>query len=184
MRIVAATNRDLEQRRRQREVPRGPVLPAERRSRSTLPPLRERRDDIVAAGRRTSLRRFARAHGGSIARLAPEAMRRSRPTPGRATCASSQTSSSARSSPRATVRSTSIARCPHRETPDAEPYGPKATILTADDLARIERDNIRRALDADRLASGGRARSSPSPGGWPPSTLASRMKALGVRKPS
>ena len=45
-RVVAATNRDLQRAIAQRPVPRGPVLPAER-VRDPLPPLRDRRDDIL-----------------------------------------------------------------------------------------------------------------------------------------
>ena len=44
-RVVAATNRNLRQVVRRREIPRGPVLSAQRHSLS-LPPLRERKDEI------------------------------------------------------------------------------------------------------------------------------------------
>ena len=50
VRVVAATNRDLSSRCR-RDVPRGPLLPAQRASRSQLPPLRERRRRHRAARR-------------------------------------------------------------------------------------------------------------------------------------
>jgi transcriptional regulator with GAF, ATPase, and Fis domain len=56
-------------------------------------------------------------------------------------------------------------------------------VLTIDDLARIERDNLRRALDlTDWQIAGedGAARML----GMAPSTLTSRMKALGLRKES
>ena len=46
VRVIAATNRDLAAARGRGRVPRGPLLPAERRSRSRVPPLRERREDI------------------------------------------------------------------------------------------------------------------------------------------
>ena len=46
VRLIAATNRDLEAWRPPRAVPHGSLLPAERVSRSGVPPLRERRDDI------------------------------------------------------------------------------------------------------------------------------------------
>jgi transcriptional regulator with GAF, ATPase, and Fis domain len=54
-------------------------------------------------------------------------------------------------------------------------------ILTVDDLARLERENIIRALErADWQVSGdsGAARLV----GMAPSTLASRMKALGIHR--
>ena len=46
MRVVAATNRDLDRRSPTRRFRGRSVLPAERRSRSGLPPLRERAEDI------------------------------------------------------------------------------------------------------------------------------------------
>jgi transcriptional regulator with GAF, ATPase, and Fis domain len=61
----------------------------------------------------------------------------------------------------------------------AEP--PQRGILTIDDLARIERDNLRRALDlSDWQVAGenGAARML----GMAPSTLTSRLKALGLRR--
>ncbi len=51
VRVVAATNQDLAQMVSAAPVSRGPVLPPECRSRSFLPPLRERSDDIPSSGR-------------------------------------------------------------------------------------------------------------------------------------
>jgi transcriptional regulator with GAF, ATPase, and Fis domain len=67
--------------------------------------------------------------------------------------------------------------------PDPPVAGPGAegSVLTADDLARIERDNLRRALEQTGwqvAGENGAARML----GMAPSTLASRMKALGLRK--
>jgi transcriptional regulator with GAF, ATPase, and Fis domain len=66
-----------------------------------------------------------------------------------------------------------------------EPAGNEAdgqgSVLTIEDLARIERDNLRRALDlSDWQVAGenGAARLL----GMAPSTLASRMKALALRR--
>ena len=98
VRVVAATQPRPREDDRGRRVPRGPLLPAQRRSRSTLPPLRERREDIAAA-RRALPRRSSRARCGkpvarrSTPRRVADA---ARATTGRATCASSRTSSSAR----------------------------------------------------------------------------------------
>ena len=46
VRVIAATNRDLAAAMAPRHVPRGPLLPARTSSRSALPPLRERPEDI------------------------------------------------------------------------------------------------------------------------------------------
>jgi formate hydrogenlyase transcriptional activator len=56
-------------------------------------------------------------------------------------------------------------------------------VLTAQDLARLERDNLQRALEATdwRIAGdSGAARLL----GMAPSTLACRIKALGLRRES
>jgi transcriptional regulator with GAF, ATPase, and Fis domain len=56
-------------------------------------------------------------------------------------------------------------------------------VLTAQELARLERDNLRRALEATGwqiAGDSGAARLL----GMAPSTLASRIKALGLRRES
>jgi transcriptional regulator with GAF, ATPase, and Fis domain len=53
--------------------------------------------------------------------------------------------------------------------------------MTADDLARLERDNIRRALDATGWQVAGEQGAARMLG-MAPSTLASRITALGLRK--
>ena len=67
VRVVAATNRDLERDVQRGPLPRGPLLPAQRRSRIQLPPLRERAEDIAAARRSTSSRRSRRADRQQVA---------------------------------------------------------------------------------------------------------------------
>jgi hypothetical protein len=93
VRIVAATNRDLAA-----EVagalPRGPLLPAQRHRRSPRPPLRSRRDDVPLL-----VEHFLGCSGSATARALHRdaaAMEKLSTTPGRATCASSRTPSSAR----------------------------------------------------------------------------------------
>jgi len=61
------------------------------------------------------------------------------------------------------------------------PAPPSAGVLTARELARLERENLRRALettDWQIAGEGGAARLL----GLAPSTLASRMKALRLRR--
>ena len=72
VRVISATHRDLRQRRRARDVPRGPVLPAERRP-HPRPPLRERREDIPVSSS-TSWRTFAEHHGVGAAGPTPDAL--------------------------------------------------------------------------------------------------------------
>ena len=50
VRVIAATNADLRAGHPRRPLPRGPVLPAER-DRAEVPPLAERRDDILPLAR-------------------------------------------------------------------------------------------------------------------------------------
>ena len=70
VRVVAATNRDLESAVREANVPRGPLLPAQRRSRSRVPPLRERREDIPLLARHFLRRRSRASSASSVAAVA------------------------------------------------------------------------------------------------------------------
>ena len=73
-------------------VPRGPLLPPERRSRSTLPPLRERARGHPAAGRALPARATRARRGKRVDGVSPRgAAAPARATPGRATCASWRT---------------------------------------------------------------------------------------------
>jgi DNA-binding NtrC family response regulator len=113
VRIVAATNVDLKEAVRQggfREdlYYRLAVVPIE------LPPLRERREDVIALAQHF-IRKYAEENG----RSRPKSSRSSKPTLGPATCASWRTSSSARSSSRLARRSRASAcrqRSPTRAT--------------------------------------------------------------------
>jgi len=64
------------------------------------------------------------------------------------------------------------------------PEGPPvaARILTVDELAKLERDNITRALECSGWKVAGAAGRRPVAWG-PPTTLTSRMKALGIARP-
>ena len=97
VRVVSATNRDLEKHDRGRRVPRGPLLPAERVPDQPAAAARARSSDIAACWPSTSSPKFARRRGQAGARPRRRGARRAaRATPGRATCASWRTSSSAR----------------------------------------------------------------------------------------
>ena len=84
-------------RGRRGPLPRGPLLPAQRRSRSRVPPLRERARGHPAAGRALPRRSYGDATAGRVDARRRGARRRCSRTRGRATCASSRTWSSARS---------------------------------------------------------------------------------------
>ena len=69
---------------------------------------------------------------------------------------------------------------PSSDPPRAE-TGDQGNVLTADDLTRIERDNLRRALELTGWQVAGESGAARMLG-MAPSTLASRMKALGLRR--
>ena len=93
VRVIAATNKDLAEEIRQRAVPRGPLLPAQRHSdfRAAAAHARRRRDSAGGALRGGVLGRV-RAADQDV--LTGGRRRASRPIPGRATSASFATSSS------------------------------------------------------------------------------------------
>ena len=90
VRVVAATNRDLCRGRVRGEVPGGPLLPAERVSRSRAAAARARRTTSSLLAEAFA-RQFAARMGRRLEPLAPAMAARLRPTPGRATCASCRT---------------------------------------------------------------------------------------------
>ena len=94
VRVIAATNRDLEGEVERRPLPRGPVLPPQRHPHLPVPPLRERMEDIP------DIARFLVDKIGRQPRPRPERHRRRRarahaPRAGPATCASWKTAWSA-----------------------------------------------------------------------------------------
>ena len=151
----------------------------------TLPPLRERGDDVVAPGR-------GRSPGSSPpgAGRQPAALGRGRP-------ARLQCVRLARERPRAAERHRAGGhhRPRRRAQPrpgaaggQSSPERPEGFVAPSlrrrahrEDLARLERDNLRRALEATGwqiAGDSGAARLL----GMAPSTLTSRMKALGLRR--
>jgi formate hydrogenlyase transcriptional activator len=73
---------------------------------------------------------------------------------------------------------------PPANPPEAFPSGGSALdLLTGEDLERLERENLRRALERTGWQISGEAGAARLLG-IAPSTLSSRMKALGVRRPT
>jgi PAS domain S-box-containing protein len=181
VRVVAATNRDLskataEGRFREDLFYRLSVFPL------TLPPLRERSDDVVLLAEEFARQLAARA-GRQFAPLSPKAVDRLRgySWPG-----------NVRELQNVIERAVITARGGQLNLDRALPVaslaeeadGPVANpspVVTAKELAGLERDNLRRALEAtDWQIAGdsGAARLL----GMAPSTVASRIKALGLRR--
>jgi transcriptional regulator with GAF, ATPase, and Fis domain len=180
VRVVAATNRDLaravtEGRFREDLFYRLSVFPI------SLPPLRERGDDVVFLAEEFA-RQFATRAGRRLAPLGPEARARLReyPWPG-----------NVRELQNVIERAVITAREGQLNLDRALPVnvsegGPTRIpdspgVLTAHDLARLERENIRRALEATGWQIAGEAGAARLLG-LAPSTLASRVKALRLRR--
>jgi PAS domain S-box-containing protein len=178
VRVVAATNRDLlasiaEGRFREDLYYRLSVFPI------TLPPLRERGEDIVELAEAFA-RQFAARMGRRAEPLstAMAARLEAYAWPGNVRELQNVIE-------RAVITAEGGVLNLDRALPAAGVAAPQATggveLLTMDDLARLERDNLKRALDrTDWQVAGesGAARLL----GMAPSTLASRMKALGLRR--
>jgi PAS domain S-box-containing protein len=182
VRVIAATNRDLfkataEGRFREDLYYRLAVFPV------TLPPLRERGDDVIVLAEELA-RQFARRMGRRIepltldlaARLKaygwPGNVRELQNVIERAVITAREGRLNLdRALPGVGVDAAAIAEADDAASP----------VLTAEDLARIERDNIIRALNRAqwRIAGEGGAAQLL---GVAPSTLTSRIKALGVRR--
>jgi len=179
VRVVAATNRDLfkgvgEGKFREDLYYRLSVFPV------TLPPLRDRGEDIVLLADELA-RRFGARMGRRLAPLSPEdaARLRAYPWPG-----------NVRELQNVIERAVITARdgrlnleraLPAGSAPEPPGPGAAARVLTAQELAELERENLRRALDAAGWQVAGETGAARMLG-VAPSTLTSRMKALGVRR--
>jgi transcriptional regulator with GAF, ATPase, and Fis domain len=184
VRVVDATNRDLFQftlagRFREDLYYRLSVFPI------TVPPLRERGDDILLLAEAFAAQ-FGRRMGRRVGPLSPvmSARLEAYPWPGNVRELQNVIE-------RAVITSHEGELNLDRALP-ARAGGPDvaipgddertAEVLTARDLERIERDNLRRALDKTGWQVAGESGAARLLG-VAPSTLASRMKALGVRRP-
>jgi transcriptional regulator with GAF, ATPase, and Fis domain len=181
VRVVAATNRDLgkataEGRFREDLFYRLNVFPL------TLPPLRERGDDVVLLAERFA-RQFAARAGRQLAPLSSDAAARLRSYSWPGNVRELQnvieraviTASGGQLNLDRALPVTSIAEEADR------PVANRSGVLTAKDLAGLERDNLRRALESTGWQIAGDTGAARLLG-MAPSTLASRIKALGLRR--
>jgi len=180
VRVVAATNRDLRRavadgKFREDLYYRLSVFPL------ALPPLRERGADVLLLAE-SFARQFAARTGQRLAPMGPEAATslRGYGWPG-----------NVRELQNVVERAVITARDGKLDFARALPDGPTGEaaaplpeasgVLTVRDLARLERENLRRALEATHwqiAGEGGAAKLL----GVAPSTLASRVKALRLRR--
>jgi transcriptional regulator with GAF, ATPase, and Fis domain len=192
VRVVAATNRDLarevsEGRFREDLFYRLNVFPLR------LPPLRERKEDIPALATGFA-RRFAQQIGRSLNPPSPEDLRRMQAYswPGNVRELQNVVE-------RAVITTLDGGLNLDRALPDSggasllssaseplNPAGPSSTrverIHTLQDLENLERDNLIRALESAKWKISGESGAAALLG-MNPSTLRSRIKALGVKAP-
>jgi PAS domain S-box-containing protein len=178
VRVIAATNRDLLEGTRTGSFRedlyyRLSVFPI------TSPPLRERGDDVVLMAEAFA-RRFATRLGKTVSPLGPADAARlcAYPWPG-----------NVRELQNVIERAVLTAQAGRLNLERALPGAVQVTtragaeaIMTAAELERIERENLLRALDASAWRIAGDAGAAHLLG-IAPSTLSSRMKALGIKRP-
>jgi PAS domain S-box-containing protein len=182
VRVLSATNRDLAAMMRAGSFRedlyyRLSVFPIH------LPPLRERGDDVALLAERFA-QRFARRMGRSVAPLTDDCKRRlcAYEWPGNVRELANVieraiiTSRDGRLDLDRAIPESAVRPGARPSTDD----GP-ARIRTADELAELERENLRRALEATEWKVAG-ADGAAALLGMKPSTLASRMKALGISR--
>ena len=183
VRVVAATNRDLfrsvsEGKFREDLYYRLSVFPI------TLPALRERGDDVVLLAEEFA-QQFAEPHGAADRAASPAMAARLKAYAWPGNVRELQnvieraiiTARDGRLNLDRALPATGVSESSERDAGT----GGAGNLLTADDLARIERDNLRQALERSAwkvAGDSGAARLL----GMAPSTLTSRMKALGLRR--
>jgi transcriptional regulator with GAF, ATPase, and Fis domain len=183
VRVVAATNRDLEQAARQgafREdlYYRLSVFPIR------LPPLRERGEDVVLLARAIA-EKLGRALGRNVAPLcAPDAAAlREYAWPGNVRELRNVVERAIITSPDGRLRLDRIVPAAGENVPATPAEVPAGEILTDGRLRQLERQNMIAALDraGGRVGGEGGAAALLAVS---PSTFKSRMKALGIRRSS
>ncbi len=184
VRIVAATNRDLDIAVRNGEFRqdlyyRLNVFPIR------VPPLRERGEDIILLAERFT-QRFQREMGRELTPLTESGKQRLRSYawPGNVRELQNVIERAVITAPDGRMN---LDRAfPDQAGPsDNEAPAPRAssdTLLTDEDLRRLERDNIVRALERAGWKVAG-AKGAAALLGLNPSTLSSRMRALGIERP-
>jgi PAS domain S-box-containing protein len=182
VRVLSATNRDLAAMMRAGSFRedlyyRLSVFPIQ------LPPLRERGDDVVLLAEKFA-HRFARRMGRSVAPLTDDCKRR---------LAAYEWPGNVRELANVIERAVITSRDGRLDLDRAIPESAarsgarpssddgQARIRTVDELAELERENLRRALEATEWKVAG-ADGAAALLGMKPSTLASRMKALGIAR--
>jgi PAS domain S-box-containing protein len=186
VRVVAATNRDLfrsvsEGKFREDLYYRLSVFPI------TLPPLRERGDDVVLLAEEFA-RQFAGRMGRRVEPLSPAMAARLKTYAWPGNVRELQnvieraiiTARDGLLNLDRALPATSVAEPSEKDAGPGGPAGPRS-LLTADDLARIERENLRQALERSAWKVAGDTGAARLLG-MAPSTLTSRMKALGLRR--
>jgi PAS domain S-box-containing protein len=184
VRVIAATNRRLEDAVRRGQFRedlyyRLSVFPI------VVPPLRERRDDIPLLAERLA-RQYGQTIGRPVQPLSRDALRRltSYGWPGNVRELQNVIERAVITARDGVLALDSI--LPPADDDVAPPprtAGHPAAVRTAEELRELERDNILRALETTGWRVAGPTGAAQRLG-LPSSTLASRMKALGIRRPS
>ena len=180
VRVVAATNRDLRRavsdgKFREDLYYRLSVFPL------TLPPLRERGNDVLLLAE-SFARQFADRTGKRLAPIGPDAAARLREYPWPGNVRELQNVIE-----RAVITAQEGKLNLERALPvtitggAGHPLPDVAGVMSARDLARLERENIRRALESTNWQIAGESGAARLLG-LAPSTLASRVKALRLRR--
>jgi len=183
VRVVAATNRDLfrcvsEGKFREDLYYRLSAFPI------SLPPLRERGDDIIELANEFA-RQFARRMGRHIEPISPAMAARLKAYAWPGNVRELQnvieraviTARDGQLNLDRALPASSVAESPL----PLDARGDTTEVLTVEDLERIERSNLQRALEKSGWQVAGEQGAARLLG-MAPSTLTSRMKALGVRK--
>jgi len=181
VRVVAATNRDLEEMAKKGTfrpdlLYRLNVFPLH------MPPLRERGEDVVLLAEAFA-RRFARKLGGNVAGLSPDDKARLRRYDWPGNVRELQNVIERALITSKDGRTLNLDRAlPEAEAP-IPPQDSGERVLTVTEMEDLERTNVTRALEAAGWKLSG-ADGAARLLGLNPNTLASRMKKLGIRKPS
>ncbi|MBI4775022.1 MAG: sigma 54-interacting transcriptional regulator [Deltaproteobacteria bacterium] len=186
IRVIAATNRDLwkavqEGSFRMDLYYRLSVFPIK------VPPLRDRGNDVALLASFFA-QRFAEKMGRWIEPLSEECLQRLKDYdwPGNVRELQNAIERAVITSRKGVIDGVQLAPEASsvpvaQETDGSEPSG--RDVLTVEHMRRIERENVLRALEASQWRVSGKEGAARTLG-MPPSTLNSRMKALGIKRPA